>query len=80
MADVEVTLTDRLDTEIDRLVEQDDFINREQAVEEILTAGLSAYNTTTSTSDSDLEDTFLQSTSEQEDPAMQEVSGDDYTF
>jgi len=80
MADVEVTLTDRLDTEIDRLLETGDFINQEQAIEEILTAGLSAYNTTESSSTSDLEETFLQSTSEQEDPAMKDAPGDDYTF
>lgn len=79
MADFEVTLTDRLDTEIDRLVEEGDFINREQAVEEILTAGLSAYSTTESSGDT-VEETFLQSASEQQDPAMQEAAGDDYTF
>jgi metal-responsive CopG/Arc/MetJ family transcriptional regulator len=79
MANVEVTLTDRLDTEIDRLVEQGDFINREQATEEILRAGLSAYSTTES-GDETVEETFLQHTSEQGDPAMKEAAGEDYTF
>jgi metal-responsive CopG/Arc/MetJ family transcriptional regulator len=79
MAAVEVTLTDRLDTEIDRLVDQGDFINREQAIEEILTAGVSAYNTTQTSGDS-MEGTFLQSVSEQEDPATKEAAGNDYTF
>jgi Arc/MetJ-type ribon-helix-helix transcriptional regulator len=79
MANVEVTLTDRLDAEIDRLVEEGDFVNRDQAVEEILTAGLSAYSPTQSGGTS-LEETYLQGTSERGDPAGKEVPGEDYTF
>ena len=43
MSDVEMSLPDRIDSEIDRLVEQGDFLNPEQAVEELLTMGVSAY-------------------------------------
>ncbi|PSQ33617.1 CopG family transcriptional regulator, partial [Halobacteriales archaeon QS_9_70_65] len=32
MPDVEVSLPDRIDSEIDRLIEQGEFLNREQAV------------------------------------------------
>lgn len=79
MADVEVTVTDRLESDIERLIDEDEFLNRDQAVEAILAAGLSAYSRTESSSD-DLEETFLQSAGEQQDPAMEEPAGEEYTF
>jgi metal-responsive CopG/Arc/MetJ family transcriptional regulator len=41
-----VNISDRLDSQIDRLVSQGDFLNREKAMEELLALGLSAYDTT----------------------------------
>lgn len=80
MADVEVALSDRIDNEIDRLVEQGEFINREQAIEELLSMGVSAY-ATDSDSDEPGEEFFTQVTDDQQDPALHgESERDEYTF
>lgn len=76
MADVEVALPDRIDSEIDRLVEQGEFINREQAIEELLTMGVSAYATTGSSDDRSGE-FFTQVTDDQQDPALHGEGEDD---
>lgn len=82
MVDIEVRIPDRIDSQIDRLVEQGDFLNREQAVEELLSMGVSAYNTGEETTPTEnQEEMFSQSVADQQDPAMrQEDEGDDYTF
>ncbi|MDG5778806.1 CopG family transcriptional regulator [Haloarculaceae archaeon H-GB2-1] len=46
MTRTEVNISDRLDSQIDRLVAQGDFLNREKAMEELLALGVSAYDTT----------------------------------
>lgn len=81
MPNVEVALPDRIDSEIDRLVEQGEFLNREQAVEELLSMGVSAYATTEETDEPE-EDLFTQMTEDQQDPAARQddQQGDDYTF
>lgn len=78
MSKIKISLPDQVDSDIQRLVEQGEFINRDQAVEDLLTRGISAYNTTTDDSDSPVDDEmFGQTTAEQQDPAMQD---DDYGF
>lgn len=73
-----MSLSDRIDSEIDRLVAQGEFLNREQAVEELLTMGVSTYQT--DTDDEPLEeDLFTQVTEDQQDPAARQDQ-DDYTF
>jgi len=79
MPEVEVSLPDRIDSEIARLVDQGEFLNREQAVEELLSVGVSAYATAESTDEPD-EDLFTQMTDDQQDPAARTDEGDDYTF
>lgn len=74
---VEVSLPDRVDSEIDRLVEQGDFLNREQAIEELLSMGMSAYDTTGSTGSDTDEEWVRQAMEDQQDPAMQDELGDD---
>jgi len=73
MADIGIDLPDRILTEIDRLVEQGEFLNRDQAVEELLGMGVSAYETTT---DEPIEgvgdDPFSQAVDDQQDPAMRD--------
>lgn len=69
MADVEVTLPDRIDSEIDHLVARGEFLNREQAVEELLSMGISAYATTSETQEPE-EEFFTQMTEDQQDPAI----------
>jgi len=81
MPDVEVSLPDRIDSEIDRLIEQGEFLNREQAVEELLTMGVSAYAPTEETDEQEAEDLFTQMTEDQQDPAARDDDqGDEYTF
>lgn len=79
MPEVEVSLPDRIDSEISRLVEQGEFLNREQAVEELLSMGVSAY-ATTETTDEPGQDLFTQMTDDQQDPAARGDNGDDYTL
>lgn len=70
---VEVSLSKQLDVEIDRLVEQDEFVNREQAIEALLTNGLSVYDSADQPSPEMTDDVFTQAVDDQQDPAM----GDD---
>ena len=79
MPEVEVSLPDRIDSEISRLVEQGEFLNREQAVEELLSMGVSAY-APTDTNDEPEQDLFTQMTDDQQDPAARIDDGDDYAF
>jgi len=81
MAKVEVSLPDRIETEIQRLVDQGEFVNYDQAVEELLTMGVSAYDveedTTAPGADEEL---FSQTVEDQRDPAMQDDPDDGYGF
>ncbi|MFB6073983.1 MAG: CopG family transcriptional regulator [Haloarculaceae archaeon] len=79
MAKVEVSLPDRIDNNITRLVEQGEFVNRDQAIEELLSRGVSAYDTTTETDEPE-EDLFTQTVEDQQDPAMTDEGDDGYTF
>ena len=81
MPKVEVTLPDRITGDIDRLVDQDEFVNREQAVEELLSMGMSAYDTVEEQTPNEGEDLFTQAVEDQQDPAaMDDDGGDEYTF
>lgn len=74
MPTIEMELPDRVDSQIDRLVDQGDFINREQAIEEILSRGISAYNTTETTEGTD--DRFDEMfEDDQQDPATRDDPG-----
>lgn len=81
MPEIEVDLPDRIDGEIDRLVDQGDFLNRERAVEELLQMGMSAFDTgeesDSETADADM---FTSAVDEQQDPAIQDDLDDEYTF
>jgi len=70
MPESEVTLPDRVTSDIDRFVEEGEFLNWDQAVEELLTLGLSAYQTDTETTTE--ETVFTGSVDEQQDPAISE--------
>jgi Arc/MetJ-type ribon-helix-helix transcriptional regulator len=71
MATLEVALPDRIESDIDRLVEQGDFLNREQAIEELLSLGLSAQEIGDESEAELDEDLFTQAVDEQQDPADQ---------
>ena len=79
MSKVEVSLPDRIDSEIRRLVEQGEFVNQDQAVEELLSMGMSAYNTTTESQEPD-QNLFSQAVEDQQDPAARSEGGDEYSF
>ncbi|GAA5052420.1 ribbon-helix-helix domain-containing protein [Haladaptatus pallidirubidus] len=71
MVTLEVALPDRIESDIDRLIEQGDFLNREQAIEELLSLGLSAQETGDESEEELDEDLFTQAVDEQQDPANQ---------
>ena len=74
-------MPDRIDSEIDRLVHEGEFLNREQAVEELLSMGVSAYAPTEDEDQEESEELFTQMTDDQQDPAArQDDQGDDYTL
>lgn len=53
MPQVEIALSDDVDMQIDQLVSQDQFVDRQEAVEEILSLGIKEHQTTMQT---DVED------------------------
>jgi Arc/MetJ-type ribon-helix-helix transcriptional regulator len=80
MPTAEVSLPDDVDIEISQLVEEGEFINRDQAVEELLSLGVSAYTTDDSPSDAADEDLFTQVVDDQQDPAIRNESDDEPTL
>jgi len=45
MPKVEITIPEHLEMQITQLIEQGEFVNREEAVEDLLAAGIRAYKT-----------------------------------
>lgn len=81
MPQIQVSLPDKLDGEITRLVEQGEFVNRDQAVEELLSRGMSAYETVEEETTEMDESFFTETPNEQVDPALQDDNlGDDYSY
>lgn len=80
MTSVEVTLPDDVNAELDRLVDQGEFISRDQAVEELLAKGLSAYDTEPTDSEPEMQETVAQTFQDQGDPAMQGDGDDGRSF
>ena len=80
MPTTELTLPDKVDTEITQLVDRGEFLNREQAIEELLSMGISAYDHSASTSDEGERDLFTQRVDDQRDPAANSGPDDEYPF
>ncbi|PSP57325.1 CopG family transcriptional regulator [Halobacteriales archaeon QH_7_66_36] len=80
MSDMKINLPDRIDSEIDRFVQQGEFINRDEAVEELLTLGLTAFDTNDDPGREPGEDLFTQATDDQVDPAADTDPDDEYTL
>lgn len=81
MPTTEIVVPDKLETEISQLVAQDEFLNREQAIEELLSMGISAYDTSGATTDEIADDVFTQSREDQRDPALEDDQpSDEYPF
>ncbi|WP_276273140.1 ribbon-helix-helix domain-containing protein [Haloarcula litorea] len=72
MTKVKVSLPDQVESDIDRLVEQGEFLNRDQAVEDLLSRGISAYNATAEEDETAVEEDMFGTTDEQQDPAMRD--------
>jgi len=53
MPKVEITIPEHLEMQIAQMVEQDEFLNREEAIEELLSTGLKAYKTSGPVDDED---------------------------
>lgn len=45
MPQVEITIPEHLEMQITQLIEQGEFVNREEAIEDLLSAGIRAYKT-----------------------------------
>jgi Arc/MetJ-type ribon-helix-helix transcriptional regulator len=69
---IELSLPDKMDSEITRFVDQGEFINREQAIEELLTTGISAYDVGEDSTEETLDDSFTHMTDEYQDPAKRD--------
>lgn len=80
MAKLEIQLPDRIDSEITRLVEDGEFMNREQAIEELLSRGVSAYDTADPTEEEPYEDWGMGAAEGQGDPSLRGDDPDDRTF
>lgn len=82
MPTVEISLPDKIESDIESLVEQGEYLNKEQAVEDLLTRGLSAYNTNVdSSTDEGFDNAFTDSFDDQQDPALRDEPSDDgYQF
>jgi len=82
MSKIEVSVPDQLSSEIDRLVEQDEFLSRDQAIEELLSRGVSAYDVDDEPTEELDTELFTQAVEEQQDPAseLDQDGGDEYTF
>lgn len=77
MPKVEVDLPERIHDEIDHLVEQDEFVNREQVYEELLAMGVSSYDVEEEPAPEASETLFTQSVEDQQDPALRDDPGRD---
>ncbi|PSP88017.1 cell surface protein [Halobacteriales archaeon QS_4_69_34] len=53
MAKIELTIPEHLEMQVAQMVEQGEFLNREEAVEELLSTGLKAYKTSGPMEDDD---------------------------
>ena len=81
MPEIEVSLPDHLNEQIDRLIDQGDFLNREQAIEELLSMGISTYDVEEEDQTIEGENLFTQAVDDQQDPAIRDDDGgDDFTF
>lgn len=72
MPEIEVSLPDQTLQELDRLLEEGQFVNQEQAIEELLSMGVTAYQPVDDnpTNQSEIEDPMVdQMLNEQQDPA-----------
>ncbi|WP_435096590.1 DUF7120 family protein [Halarchaeum sp. P4] len=73
MPTAEVDLPSDIEVEIDRLVDEGEFLNRKEAVEELLSTGLNVYDVST---EGEEEERFGEEMRETSERSL----GDDYEF
>jgi Arc/MetJ-type ribon-helix-helix transcriptional regulator len=79
MPTYEVSLPDKMESKITRVVQEGEFLNREQAIEELLSRGISVYKETQSTTDDSFEE-GLGGGDDYGDPALRDDPDDGHTF
>lgn len=77
---VEVTVPDKLVSEVDHLVEEGEFVNREEAMEELVTVGMTAMAGSSPSEEEPPENPFSQVVEDQQDPAMRGDPDDGYSY
>lgn len=77
MAKLEIELPDRIETDIDQMVAQGEFVNWDEAVEKLLARGVSAYGPAEETDERTGGDLFTQSVADQHDPALSDDPQED---
>jgi Arc/MetJ-type ribon-helix-helix transcriptional regulator len=84
MAEIEVEISTQLDMQIEQMVEEGDFLTREEAIEELLSSGLRTYQTNAGDDDEgdlDFADEMRNPGDEPMGPAADDADGgDEYTF
>lgn len=80
MGKTEIQLPDRIDSEIDRLVADGEFLNREKALEELLSRGVSAYESSGASEEEPYDEWGMQGPDERQDPSLQGDTDDTRQF
>lgn len=81
MPQIEVEVPEHIEDQIDMLVDQDEFLSRENAIEELLSRGVSIYEATTENTTVEEPEMYSQTVTDQQDPAVQdEQSDEEYSF
>ncbi|MFB6106223.1 MAG: CopG family transcriptional regulator [Halobacteriaceae archaeon] len=77
MGQLEVDIPAHIDADIERLVDEGEFISREEAIEDLLTMGLSAYDHDVSGRDAEGD---LDFAGEMRNPGDEDPGSDDFAF
>jgi Arc/MetJ-type ribon-helix-helix transcriptional regulator len=82
MAQIEVDIPTRLDTEIEQLVDEDEFLSRQEAIEDLLSTGLQSYSIDDEDDEGDLAFADEMTNPGERPMGHEEEDGgdDDYTF
>lgn len=83
MTRIEASISTRLDTDIDQLVEQGEFLNRQEAVSELLSVGLQTYQIDSADEEEgelEFADEMMNPGDRPMGPEDEDEGGDEYTF
>jgi len=77
---IEISLPDQTYAEITRLVDQGEFLDEDKAFEELISMGMSAYDTTEEEPEEVDDEMLSQTFDDRTDPAMEDDVDDDPMF